>query len=818
MAENMPVMQEQVRTDASVGSGSQIAASLADFAQAPTVLGVLGQNLASSASRAWNEQRGYELAQNPKGELLPAITSADKAFNDAYMAQAGTTLGLQAQQLMGKASLELESSYKLSQQGIEAFHSNVNKGLQGILDLAPTMLKPRLEAQYKNALDNETLNYLGKMQSQQKQIAKEESFVYESTQTREILNNNLSGTKKGMTSATEAYQNGLERINQRVASGQWTPRQGEAATLELQEKYYSSRMQAGLLAAQSEKKEAEYLANLPKQKPDDVPWDIYLRAMSSTVAFQGQTESLRARYENEAVSSAIATSRARDLTALELSELQEKVSPARYQNFIGRYISQLGAKRQNTTDQNEYANPTYWAGLTQKQQNQMYDKAVEDRTSYLLSTKPRMSEDEARREAEIEAAVSAGGIVPKFMSKLSNQIGSSTNPDVAISAIQQYKKLSDVSPFKAKNLDPMAKKIATKYLTHAGVGEDPNIALARARQLLEPINEEQNNFYRGMAQKNIALAKKTPVSQIKFAKEYTGLPLGDMAPGAASLLANNLMSVYSDLYVDYRGDEDAIKEHIKEEVKGLYGNSYANGVQELVRLPIEDEVGVYNPAVIQEGLYNHLSEQFAIQKKAYDEGFQDVYYQLKPRIAGNNEEQIIQKTEENYKKLLNNPNLSIQDILSAHNDLVKLKTDYARSASSEGPVVFDEVHRNGSSYPRVAQISYDPLSGETDSNGKVIGGRAISVIDDKGRIAPLYGAFGGMSSIPNWMPDAEALRNRAAQLQMKGIELAKPEEFLKTKGRPSGIDLITAFTRPETRALQRGLETAFTKINQSEGE
>src|SRR6266436_5989549 len=85
-----------------------------DLATTPTVLGKLASNLTTSSSNKLMDKWGYELGANPHGNLLPAITDADKRFQIAYTNQAQATLGLHANKLMLDGQSELEKAYKLT--------------------------------------------------------------------------------------------------------------------------------------------------------------------------------------------------------------------------------------------------------------------------------------------------------------------------------------------------------------------------------------------------------------------------------------------------------------------------------------------------------------------------------------------------------------------------------------------------------------------------------------------------------------------------------------------------------------------------------
>ena len=88
--ESLPVFKSHEKLNAT-GSVPGFVSAFNDLATTPSALGQLFSNLATSSSNKLMDKWGYELGSNPKGNLLPSITEADKRFEMAYSNQAQAT-------------------------------------------------------------------------------------------------------------------------------------------------------------------------------------------------------------------------------------------------------------------------------------------------------------------------------------------------------------------------------------------------------------------------------------------------------------------------------------------------------------------------------------------------------------------------------------------------------------------------------------------------------------------------------------------------------------------------------------------------------
>jgi len=624
-------IQEQVKIDTTVGQ-APFESSFSNAAMTPTMLGDLGAATAQSASNMLATQWGYQAGLTPHGDLVPPLTKADKAYQQAYMAQSSNTLSLQLNDMMLKANAQLHNLNQLTPGIITDYHQQMSEGVEQILSNAPIQLKSTLGAQYASQIQNTTHNLSIKLDNQNKARVAEHMKVVDKQTDVEIINKAMSGDLEG---ARKLYESKLENNKRQFESGMMAESQLYTSNETAKLSYHTAISNAKALAARKAGRGEldKYLASLADfdNKPADLTYDQYNTMGTNTLRFM------------------------QHLDRLEQNERQDIVSDLNAKLFTGALSNQDIEEAQASgllrpADINELtAKWNRWQSSHQVAQNELLATATGFSDTLAYNAAPAKKQNEAfnsivqsikqkRPDAEIgtieaEVAAIAGGPNQSFFNHLTS-LSRSAVPGELERASRMYHIVNNRSP---ENLSGLSQGTLDNIRAFDAFRElypaDSVQATAMARNVMLPKNQDQkdaNNAAWADYRRNFL---STSADRLKYAKTVLSANGLFFKPDVLSSTETsqhitNILERYTKLF---NGDTEAAKTATKNAVSTIYGETHFNGKKEVAKFPIEKYSGYGNKSTffIQHDLINSLQSQFGAYRKAFDEGRSNFFYRVK---------------------------------------------------------------------------------------------------------------------------------------------------------------------------------------------
>jgi hypothetical protein len=232
-----------------------------ELGAAGNLMSAFGADIANKASINRSELAGINLGRDPQGDLLPAFTTADKAFNEAYRSTANATLTLKGSELLAKGINTLEQQPKLSSGMISSFEKNNLEGIEDIVAQSPSQdkesLRNNLSAQLlvtKSKLDS-------KLAAEQKQDVVD-TFAQYTQQTFldlfDIASDPVNGGAKVAIKMLGEYK---QNVKDQVEAGYLSKTAGDQAINTAEIQFISGRENAKLQEAIDGGTEDEFLNN-----------------------------------------------------------------------------------------------------------------------------------------------------------------------------------------------------------------------------------------------------------------------------------------------------------------------------------------------------------------------------------------------------------------------------------------------------------------------------------------------------------------------------------------------------------------------------
>lgn len=766
MASQLPILERQVKLDNTVGQ-APFSQSFDRAALTPTALGEFGMNLATTASSMRAQQNGFEAGKTPHGTLLPPITNADKVYQDAYIAQSQSTLGLQASKLMQEGQTELNKAWKLTPDMIASYTQNMTEGLSEIINNAPMQAQPGLAAQFQSSLQNSTSNLNNKMIGQQKQDALQKA----SLANNDTLSAIFEAAKVGNLADAEKMQNDMNMRNDSMANiGMITPLQSEASKKSARMSLYTGVYSGEAIKAFNNKEGDQFLADFLNMKPKGMPsseWEGIAKNVLAQVQLQ---ESFQQRNETSLYSEANRKLNEGTLTQDFIAQLEsETTSKPRFNNFMAQVAVQ---QRKNHTDNTkvnalipQWTNVDSMAVADNKTKNLALIQAAQDVQK--RASDGGRSIDEF--QAQTEAMSTAGTPVQSYTEQLNAGLLSG-NPELMLRNLNAYRELNNSNPRVLTGVSSQARAMMTKFESQMEDGNAPDLAALNASEIVLKKDEKQDSIN---AQLYSAWENKyanTPSRINSWASQFA-----DIGEGASinnlPAFAIHAKQIFKDNMALLNGDIEAATKMTREGLQRAWGTTEVNGKKEFVFQPVERTIGLDEAAnpLIKSDLYEQLQAQIAPMNAAYEEGKlkkdnrMSFKYELEERPTWEqfrSAQALIAKKrrEPNAISAYSGTPLSpsstgmqedkeLEDAISTINkfkdNTIKIKRIFDGGHSEEFEIAI-------AANPGLQQ---DPSSG-------IIGSYNVSMRSNNGPSAPMNGWFRGPLSSPEYRPNQSQIRQR----------------------------------------------------------
>lgn len=743
-----------------------------NLAFTPSAIGQLGSQVSLQASLERSRLKGEALGKNPHGDLLPPITKTDKALIDSYSSQAQATLGLQAQSLINKNQEQLDNSYNLTQSMIATYQNNTAQGLQEILNNAPSTIKGRMENQFSQEMISKSHSLNEKLISQNLSVAKEKDAIYNSHQIQQIHNAELSGNSE---LALSIYDDINKTTKANLSSGIISPIQAESRNVEAKTTYYASQQIKKALDARNNGKLEGFLSSMIDSKPDNLSWSEWETVRNQTISYVGQVENLDNRDQSLIISQATATAQLRPLSSNEINDLQNQLTPTRFNNFMVSYRSRMGAsQKQNQSIDLGAANwtsPTVLSSMTPKQ----LDNAFMQVSEAAIQKAKVQGKDLSLRQAKLETAITAGMPIPSYIKEFNASL-TSGNPQLMLQAAQDLDVLRTQRGGNARGISKDANAMNHMFTDFVHQGVDPQIAAQRSYDVVfnktPEVNENNTQLYKEWMHRYTS----SPTQRDSWARTIAGISSGTLIQNQESFSLEIQRMMKENMQLT-NGNVAASESMLQTALQQNYGLTSVNGEQKFDYLPIEKVIEIEDGAtpLIQEDIYHQVSMQIMPTEKAYKEGRLDYYYRMKPRMSL--DEYLADKAELEEKtkftnKLKNIANINFSQDVS---DLKQRLSDYEKGQ----PIEIEMVHRNNEVETYKVNTHSGPFVSSSNGEGNIIGGYDISLSNDKGGNFPITGAFSGQQNNITYRPDKKWIREQYFSINGIDPSLGSNEETFR---------------------------------------
>ena len=624
-AEPIKSTQREAALNASTSTPNFIGA-FSSLAATPTAIGMIGSQVLTSTSNYFMDKMGYQLGSNPTGDVLPAVTEADKHFVQSYSNQAYATLSLQAEKLMSAGQLELSKANRLTPGLIDSYAGNMAKGFEGLLNNAPSTVRPQLENQLQTNLLRTTTSLNGKLISQQKADYRDQMTALNNQTNKDIYENAMSGNS---SAAEKGLETQISRNKQLRESGVISKVQEEQSNQTARQTYFTGIYSEQALYAKANGKVEGFLDSL-KEKPKDVTyleWSTVTKNVLSNIA---QVESLERRDQSlieSQFSLAVLENKVSDDM---LAELKEKLTPENYTRSMIGYYKATHAKNKNQQDINSLI-PNWGSTIAQADAT---TKTVNDAFTVLTSSyNDKLINEGKQPVSEIEAKIavmkSSGASVPRFTDEITGMIRSG-NPASMAQAANAY----DVLGYLKLPIAASDQRLLTSFTEQVSNGRTPLEAAQIAINNNAPKTEEQTkaiNSQWKQFQKDHKLNNWD--GKVRFAQDLLDIPWFADTPDLAAIVQKTNDDFESNLKL-MNFDVQAARKLTMQNKQMTYGISYANGHKQFTYMPIEKFMGVNDDSaagIIQNNIAPQLMKQLEPTKAAYDAGHNDFYYRVSER-------------------------------------------------------------------------------------------------------------------------------------------------------------------------------------------
>jgi phage regulator Rha-like protein len=787
----IPTLQKQERLSIEEPIPSYGAAFTA-LANTPSAIGQLGSTLALQSSVMRSKLSGESLGKNPDGELLPPITAADQAFVQGYSAQAQNTLGLQINKMIADGEEQLNSAYQLTPGMISDFQKNISAGTQEILSHAPSTIRTGMENQYNNQMMEKSHQLNMKLISQQKEMATEKSAAYAASQMKAMHDAGMNGSPE----AKSILDGIIGNTRASLASGQIKPLVAQSRVDAANLMYNSTLQIKKAMDARANGKLEGFLADMVDKKPSDISWSDWEQVRNQTVSYVGAVENLENRDQSLIMSQAMALeAKNGSLTEAEFAMTMEKLTPARANTFAAQYVARqqklTKSKQATNSIVSNYTNPDAWVNKEKKDKNAAYDQMVQAQKARAAQLGQPISDD----EAEISAARMAGVAVPKVIDKL-NIDGTSGNPQLMLRAAQMMHELNSSKGQLTNGVSSETQATLGVFNHLLKQGKPADLAAQMAHDTVFNKEEKQYAQNERMISEWVHKTVKDPSHRISWARDIAGVPLDAKVAWQASLAAD-MEDAFKDNMRLTNGNVEVSKDMLQQGIAKTYGytevNSYidANGKRQDDKVftfhPIENDISLPSGAtpLIHADIAKQVSEQVAFDKKMFDEGHTESYYQVQSRPSY--DEYAKAKMENHsYNGSRSSSKFNISGRANINvttsgkdKDAKPEEINYKKNLDTierfeKSPVMIDKVYRDGHKETYRVGAASSPYSMMQSGDLPMRGAYDIQLFDKQNVPVAFALTLPAQQSHPVYRPNAQWIRDN--YFSVNGINYLAPKD------------------------------------------
>lgn len=460
--------------------------------QAFSQLGQLGAFAAQKVAVSKAQQAGAEAAMSgEKRDLMPGLTKATQAFNEAYNNVDASLVTMQVTQDMQKDLSALSQPGKLNSDSVAEFNEFAKNRIKGALEA----VNPQVQATVGLRLTHSYGALAGKMAQSveafnQKQ-AKDSFTTMLASNLDEINEMRMGGDLEGARGTLKATN---ELIDDYKTLGFMTQLEEFQARKQLNMQLAASDAQASYLESVANGTEEEFLAALASKKPEGLSNDEWLQAQSEVLKLKSQQDKLTteqeslsiARWNQKIVTGEVSTlaqleNAAGDMSAINYIGLQNKIM----QQQLG------GAKNAAAMQQfiiDNTGNPGRAARASNEVKNAAYDQLID---AYTQAKIEQTGDPSARLSMQEKAQAVQAFNVPIDAFNVELGYALQHGDDVAaMDAALAYQELAGTPGGASKNspvlnLNSNAQKIAVAALFRMNYGtQDPTVAIQSAREAI----------------------------------------------------------------------------------------------------------------------------------------------------------------------------------------------------------------------------------------------------------------------------------------------------------------------------------------------
>lgn len=633
MAE-ITTLDEAVPVNAAVGQPN-FTGAMTNLASSPSVLAQVGAQVAGSATMKLMQEKGLELGKEPQGNLpvLP-INDYMKQLESSYNAQSQAVLSLRANDAINKANEEMARNPAINSDDIRAYQGTLKTTLDDIAKMAPSGIKEGLENSFGQTLQNNTHQYILKMDAQNRKEAIDTQIAYNDEQQSKMQEAALSGDKYG---AVQAFLDKKAQLQDLLESHAYSQQEHDAELKKTEIAFQQFSMMRD--AFEAEKKHGaegieKYLANMENNKPDDMTYADYSIAMQGVYSAVQQRQTYKQSNRSMMISDAVSTVQVtgQPLSIQQQKSLENELTTQQFNETMFRINSILNQKNTKMSAEDALyanrANATAWESAGRKAQFSTFDRMIRDEQAAAVAKGDQLTELQAMANAARSMPVAA---LP-YPTKLSHKIGTGSAEE-ALEAARQYYEMSSGNFQDAARVSPMddkAKVAASYMMMDLGKDMSPQDKVAFARDKAYNRTKEKNeaiaSAYGEFKKDNLSTTEKSN----DFVYKVTGVHYDDVIH-AQSTVQNDIIATHEKYFNIAGGDEDIAMKMTQDYVDRHYGYTQINGKREYVLNPVEnmgDNPSSQSVPLIQEDAVMQLQGQLALNNERYKQGLSDFHYEI----------------------------------------------------------------------------------------------------------------------------------------------------------------------------------------------
>lgn len=601
-----------------LGSGVNITdfhQSMNEFATSANTLGQMGSKMAQTASNTFSEQMGYEAGRNPTGNLFPALTESGKHYEAAYKSGAQASLGLKLSNLLSEGQIELAKLPKLTPEALQSFNENMPKGAQALFDQAPSDVRLSLEKSFGNSMTQINGSLNTKMINRQKDADHQSQVSLNNSEMIHIYDTALSGDVDG---ATDQLQMTLDNNERNLQTGVMSQQEHDASNAQALLSLHKGQYISLLNIAQSQGKEAEFLSDFSKNKPNELNYQQYEEVKSSLLKQLKNSNAL----EKGDQQATIAAFKLKEVwTQADVIDLKSKTTESQFYKAMYDYkVRSISRTKKEDSVRNAvsaWSQSKLYSGLSNKDKTAGLAAVTESIKKNMIdpeSGAPLYSDEQAERAA----VKSAGGPVPSYTDAIQTQLLSGSGADM-ISAAEAYNDISRNHPNNIP-INTQARATMLAFADRLQKTGDPDVAAQESLQIISNKNPEQLELAARMVSDYHKVSFKDTASTVSFAKNLNGINIDELqSVNEYAFEARRRMNENLALTMN----ADQAKKLTQEDMNTLYGHSNVNGKKQLVKFPVERTVGMpetkSSAAIINSDIAAQMKAQFAETNRLYEE-------------------------------------------------------------------------------------------------------------------------------------------------------------------------------------------------------